>query len=61
MMDLLSQEEQTLIDFITNKLTRHCSPHDLLSDLRMVLEDDADVFVQKLWKILIFYAISEGS
>lgn len=53
--EYLGEEEKTLIDFITHQLARHCKPKDLLNELRLVLEEDADLFVQKLWRILIYH------
>lgn len=55
--ELLGEEEQTLIDFICTKLSNHCRPQELLTELKLVLEDDAELFVQKLWKIMIYYII----
>jgi hypothetical protein len=55
--EYLGEEEQTLINFITTKLKHHCSPKELLKELSVVLEDETEVFVQKLWRILIYYCI----
>jgi RNA-binding protein 25 len=55
--ELLGEEEPTLIDYICSKLSSHCRPDDLLAELRLVLEDDADIFTQKLWRIMIYYTI----
>ncbi|KAM3568058.1 hypothetical protein VYU27_009812 [Nannochloropsis oceanica] len=55
--ELLGEEEPTLIDYICSKLLTHCRPDDLLAELRLVLEDDADIFTQKLWRIMIYYTI----
>ena len=58
--EYLGEEEQTLINFITNKLGQHAGPLEFLSELKLVLEDEADVFVQKMWRILIFYALQNA-
>ncbi len=55
--ELLGEEEATLIDYICSKLSSHCRPQDLLAELKLVLEDDADLFTQKLWRIMIYYTI----
>lgn len=54
--EYLGEEEATLIDFVTGKLKEHASPSVILEELKLVLEDDADIFVTKLWKILAFHS-----
>jgi len=53
-VEYLGEEEQTLINFITTKLNGRCKPKELLSELEAVLDDDAEQFVIKLWRMLIF-------
>ena len=57
MQELLGEEERTLLDFICAKLQHRCGPQDLLRELKLVLEEDADLFVQKLWRILIYHVL----
>lgn len=58
--EYLGEEETTLIKFIMHHLAAHCKPEDLLTELRLVLEDDADIFVEKLWKVLIYHMVNAG-
>jgi hypothetical protein len=41
-------------DFIMTKLQRRCPPGALLTELTAVLDDDAEPFVVKLWRMLIY-------
>lgn len=56
-IELLGEEENTVIEFICSKLTSHCHPNKLLAELRLVFDDEADIFIEKLWRILIYYTI----
>ena len=53
-MEYLGEEEATLTEFIVGKLNTRCSPTDLLVELEAVLDEDAEPFVLKLWRLLIF-------
>lgn len=55
--EYLGEEEKTLIDFVCTKVANRCAPRDLLKELRMVLEDDADVFMVKLWRLLVYHVL----
>ena len=50
-------QENALISFIIDQLTKHCRPQELLNNLMDVLENDAELFVKKLWRVLIFHMI----
>jgi hypothetical protein len=54
MKEYLGEEEQTLTDFILAKLHRRCRPAELLSELAAVLDEDAQPFCVKLWRMLIY-------
>ena len=54
MVEYLGEEEATLTDFIMNKLLSHCKPQELLKELAVVLDEDAEQFVIKLWRMLIY-------
>ena len=53
-IEYLGEEEETLIAFILSKLSSRCNPNDLFNELTAVLDDDAEQFVIKLWRMLIF-------
>lgn len=53
-VEYLGEVEETLIHFIISKLNNQCNPNELLGELAAVLDDDAEQFVIKLWRMLIF-------
>lgn len=54
MVEMLGEEERTLTDFITRKLKEHTPPAEIHEQLKVVLDDEAELFVVKLWRFLIF-------
>ena len=56
MKEYLGEEEKTLTEFILAKLHRRCAPAELLSELSAVLDEDAQPFCVKLWRMLIYSA-----
>lgn len=56
-VEYLGEEEATLTDFILSKLSSRSSPDSLLTELAAVLDDDAEQFVIKMWRMLIFSAL----
>ncbi len=56
-VEYLGEEEESLTSFIVGKLNTGCRPQELLDELCMVLDEDAEQFVQKLWRMLIYYAL----
>lgn len=59
MVEYLGEEEKTLISFIIAKLHSRASPDELLSELLPVLDDDAEPFMLKMWRMLIFSTLSK--
>jgi RNA-binding protein 25 len=55
-IEYLGEEEVTLTTFIVSKLDSACFPEDLLSELSMILDEDAEAFVTKLWRMVAFYS-----
>ncbi|KAL6071029.1 putative RNA-binding protein 25 [Balamuthia mandrillaris] len=53
-VEYLGEEEPTLINFILTKLSTHIAPKELLEQLNFVFEEEAEKFVFKLWRMLIF-------
>lgn len=54
MMEYLGIQEDELIAFIVNHLKEHKDADSLVSELEMTLDEDAVVFTQKLWRLLLF-------
>lgn len=52
--DYIGEEETTFLDFICQKLLAKAEAQSLLDDVAMVLDDEAQVFVVKLWRLLIY-------
>ncbi|KAH3764640.1 RNA-binding protein 25 [Pelomyxa schiedti] len=53
-VEFLGEEEETFMQFVTSKLEEHIALESLLDQLTNVLEDEAEMFVIKLWRMLIF-------
>eukprot|EP00592_Proboscia_alata_P026963 CAMPEP_0194444578 /NCGR_PEP_ID=MMETSP0176-20130528/127357_1 /TAXON_ID=216777 /ORGANISM="Proboscia alata, Strain PI-D3" /LENGTH=896 /DNA_ID=CAMNT_0039270993 /DNA_START=177 /DNA_END=2868 /DNA_ORIENTATION=+ len=53
-MDYIGEEEDTMIDFVLDQiLDKRCTPAEILEEVGVVLDDDAETFVLELWKRLI--------
>ncbi|KAI8344937.1 hypothetical protein BD560DRAFT_450608 [Blakeslea trispora] len=53
-MDLLGMEEEDLVNFVLQFIREKKGPNELVSELEGALDEDALVFVMKLWRALIF-------
>ncbi|CAE1264546.1 RBM25 [Acanthosepion pharaonis] len=53
-VDYIGEEEPTLTDFICQKVIGRSSPQSILNDVAMVLDEEAEVFVVKMWRLLIY-------
>lgn len=53
-MEYLGEEEKTLIDFIMSKISGHIAPEEILQQLALVLDDEAEMFVVKMWRMLVY-------
>uniref|UniRef100_A0A6U5LJJ4 PWI domain-containing protein n=1 Tax=Corethron hystrix TaxID=216773 RepID=A0A6U5LJJ4_9STRA len=51
--EYLGEREETMIDFVMDQVRKRCKREDILEEMRPVLDEDADVFVTDLWKILV--------
>lgn len=52
--EIIGEDEPTLIVFISDKLASECKPEQILSEIRVVLDEEAEVFVIKLWRLLVY-------
>lgn len=52
--EYIGEPEPTLTDFICTKVLAGSTPKNVLDDVQMVLDDEAEVFVVKLWRLLIY-------
>ena len=52
--EYIGEPEPTLTDFICSKVLAGSSPRSVLDDVQMVLDEEAEVFVVKMWRLLIY-------
>jgi len=52
--EYIGEQEPTLVEFICSKVISKSSPKNILEDVTMVLDDEAEVFVVKMWRLLIY-------
>jgi hypothetical protein len=53
-IDYIGEPEPTLVDFICSKVLGRSAPQSILDDVMMVLDDEAEVFVVKMWRLLVY-------
>ncbi|XP_057822191.2 RNA-binding motif protein 25 isoform X2 [Cryptomeria japonica] len=52
--EFLGEEEPTLVDFVVLNTKKHESAAHMLELLESILDDEAEMFVLKMWRMLIF-------
>ena len=52
--EYIGEPEPTLTEFICSKVLAGSSPDSVLEDVQMVLDEEAEVFVVKMWRLLIY-------
>ncbi|KAL7091656.1 hypothetical protein ACP275_12G118800 [Erythranthe tilingii] len=52
--DFLGEEEVTLVDYIVSSTQEHVDAGEMLERLQSILDDEAEMFVLKMWRMLIF-------
>ncbi|XP_068638198.1 RNA-binding motif protein 25-like isoform X2 [Aristolochia californica] len=50
----LGEEEATLVDYIVSSTKEHVKASQMLELLQSILDDEAEMFVLKMWRMLIF-------
>ncbi|EXJ91250.1 hypothetical protein A1O1_04360 [Capronia coronata CBS 617.96] len=58
-VEYLGVQEQMLVDVVVNALRGRGKPQDLVGELEGALDEEAEVLVRKLWRMLIFFSESE--
>ncbi|KAK3091914.1 hypothetical protein FSP39_023680 [Pinctada imbricata] len=53
-IEYIGEEEPTLTDFICQKVMARSGPQNILNDVAMVLDEEAEVFVVKMWRLLVY-------
>lgn len=52
--EFLGEEETTLVDFIVERFREHVKAEKMLDVLQRILDEEAEMFVLKMWRMLIF-------
>ncbi|XP_042048982.1 RNA-binding protein 25-like isoform X2 [Salvia splendens] len=52
--DFLGEEEVTLVEYIVCSTQEHVDAGEMLERLQTILDDEAEMFVLKMWRMLIF-------
>ncbi|CAK7326957.1 unnamed protein product [Dovyalis caffra] len=52
--EFLGEEETTLVDYIVSSTQDHVKASQMLEMLQAILDDEAEMFVLKMWRMLIF-------
>lgn len=50
----LGEEDKTLCDYICEQIGQQASPEQLLKDVAVIIDEDAEQFVIKMWRLLIY-------
>ncbi|KAH3915385.1 hypothetical protein HBI56_165750 [Parastagonospora nodorum] len=58
-LELTGLQDEDLVDSVVGHLRKRGSPQALLEDLEPVLDEEAESFVKRLWRMLIFYSETE--
>jgi len=53
-VEYIGEPEPTLVDFICTKVLSRSAPKSILEDVVMVLDEEAEVFVVKMWRLLVY-------
>jgi len=53
-VEYIGEEEPSLCGFICSKVLAQSQPENILQDVAIVLEEEAEVFVVKMWRLLIY-------
>jgi RNA-binding protein 25 len=51
-------EEQSMVEFIVKKINERIHPSELLKQLHQILDEDAEQFMIKMWRMLIYEMLS---
>lgn len=58
-VEYLGVQEQMLVDIVEDFVRKRGKPQELVGELEGALEDEAEILVRKLWRMLIFFSESE--
>ncbi|KAL9119236.1 MAG: hypothetical protein Q9187_004210 [Circinaria calcarea] len=58
-VEYLGVQEQMLVEVVEDHIRKRGAPQDLVEQLEGALDDEAEVLVKKLWRMIIFFSESE--
>ncbi|PGH16730.1 hypothetical protein AJ79_01603 [Helicocarpus griseus UAMH5409] len=58
-MEYLGVQEQMLVDVVEEHIRKRAPPQELVEQLEGALDEEAEVLVKKLWRMIIFFSESE--
>ncbi|KAK2797255.1 hypothetical protein FQN50_009263 [Emmonsiellopsis sp. PD_5] len=58
-MEYLGVQEQMLVDVVEEHIRKRGPPQELVEQLEGALDEEAEVLVKKLWRMIIFFSESE--
>ncbi|TQB71376.1 hypothetical protein MPDQ_007650 [Monascus purpureus] len=58
-LEYLGVQEQMLVDVVEEHIRKHGHPQELAEQLGEALDEEAEVLVRKLWRMIIFFSESE--
>ncbi|KAL4880736.1 hypothetical protein BJY04DRAFT_207917 [Aspergillus karnatakaensis] len=58
-VEYLGVQEQMLVDVVEEHVRKHGDPQELVEQLEGALDEEAEVLVKKLWRMIIFFSESE--
>ena len=53
-IEYIGEEEATLNDFICTKIQEHTEPDKLLEEVKVILDEEAELFVKKMWRLIVY-------
>ncbi|PYI13412.1 hypothetical protein BO86DRAFT_353074 [Aspergillus japonicus CBS 114.51] len=58
-VEYLGVQEQMLVEVVEEHVRKHGKPQELVEQLEEALDEEAEVLVRKLWRMIIFFSESE--
>jgi len=53
-VEYIGEEEQSLNEFICTKIEQRQRPERLLEEVKVILDEEAELFVKKLWRLIVY-------
>jgi RNA-binding protein 25 len=53
-IEYIGEEEATLNNFICSEIEQRSKPDKLLDDVKVILDDEAELFVKKMWRLIVY-------